>query len=70
MKREDVSRLEREAKRRNRQLIAIIDESAAGKYIALGSVSQEYEQLSPAELAELKKRRELLVVRVEKPDGK
>ena len=65
-----IEALERQALKRNHQLIAIIDERGpAGKYIVIGSISQEFEQLSAAELAALKAERgeALLVVSVEKP---
>lgn len=67
--REDVSRLGRQAANRNRELIAVVTESPAGDYIALGSVSREWEVLSLAELEQLREAlgEALLIVRAEEP---
>ena len=53
--RHEVLRLEKTAARHKRQLIVIIDESfTAGKYVALSSVSAEFEHLNAEELEALR----------------
>lgn len=62
-----VVKLERDAARNRRELIAIIGRTSEKReYIVLGSIVPEFEELNAAELAALRNRRgDLLVVRLE-----
>jgi hypothetical protein len=54
MARTEVRRVERLAARHGRQLLAVVDTSCESEYLCLGSVSREFEIITPEELTELR----------------